>query len=374
MSLDEERAVLGARSDDVGLRLGPRLHGGDARAASWQNVSILSCILFAFTLAATFRTSADYGLWRSGSSPPPSIAIGMHGSVFTGELQRRRGEPDLTTYDDTIGWVVCILILIVERDRQAVVVDDVPGNLVLSSIFSGCHSVQQPTPRVGLARDGAPRRLFPLPSRQGQTSRQPRGGGSSANLGALHRDRMGTIESDFFAPALLCDGLDSGRCVDPRAKRRKPGPPCHGQRLRLLFGYRLGTALYLPHSQVRYFWFRAVAIRSAQQHLGLLAFTGVVGFAGFWLAIPTAIFLNARVARIAVDPTAKHVGIIGAAPVGRVREPALWRHGAIYFQVDVRDWHKLRDSLTSPARRGSLERAKQGTDARAMRRQARAVR
>ena len=35
---------------------------------------------------------------------------------------------------------------------------------------------------------------------------------------------------------------------------------------------------YVPHNSI----------------LGLLAYTGILGFAGYWLAFPTAVFLNAR--------------------------------------------------------------------------------
>jgi hypothetical protein len=47
----------------------------------------------------------------------------------------------------------------------------------------------------------------------------------------------------------------------------------------------------------------------------LLAFTGILGFAGFWLALPTAVFLNARVARLSADPKVRNVAIIGAAQI-----------------------------------------------------------
>jgi hypothetical protein len=54
---------------------------------------------------------------------------------------------------------------------------------------------------------------------------------------------------------------------------------------------------YIPHNSI----------------LGLLAFTGVLGFAGFWLPIPTAVFLNARTARLASDPRIRNIALVGAA-------------------------------------------------------------
>jgi hypothetical protein len=52
---------------------------------------------------------------------------------------------------------------------------------------------------------------------------------------------------------------------------------------------------YVPHNSI----------------LGLLAFTGIFGFAGYWLAFPTAAFFNARVARLARRPGARNCGAVG---------------------------------------------------------------
>jgi hypothetical protein len=54
---------------------------------------------------------------------------------------------------------------------------------------------------------------------------------------------------------------------------------------------------YVPHNSI----------------LGLLAFTGIFGFAGYWAAVPTAIFLNARVARLSKNPAARTCGVLGVA-------------------------------------------------------------
>jgi hypothetical protein len=54
---------------------------------------------------------------------------------------------------------------------------------------------------------------------------------------------------------------------------------------------------YVPHNSI----------------LGVLAFTGALGFIGFWLALPTGVFLNARAARLGTDPKAKSAALIGAA-------------------------------------------------------------
>jgi hypothetical protein len=75
--------------------------------------------------------------------------------------------------------------------------------------------------------------------------------------------------------------------------------------------------------------------------LGLLAYTGILGFAGVWLAFPTAMFLHARVARLAKEKHERSVGIVCAAlqvvaanqmfgDMGLVSSPAMYLLAASY--------------------------------------------
>ena len=54
---------------------------------------------------------------------------------------------------------------------------------------------------------------------------------------------------------------------------------------------------YIPHNSI----------------LGLLAYTGILGFAGVWLAFPTALFLHARTAKMAKERRERAVGIVGVS-------------------------------------------------------------
>lgn len=53
---------------------------------------------------------------------------------------------------------------------------------------------------------------------------------------------------------------------------------------------------YIPHNSI----------------LGLFAFMGAFGYAGYWLTFPTGMFLNARVAQLAKSQAARDLGAIGA--------------------------------------------------------------
>jgi hypothetical protein len=52
---------------------------------------------------------------------------------------------------------------------------------------------------------------------------------------------------------------------------------------------------YVPHNSI----------------LGLFAYTGFLGLIGYWLMIPTAIFLHARTTRLAKDPLQRSVALVG---------------------------------------------------------------
>jgi O-antigen ligase len=54
---------------------------------------------------------------------------------------------------------------------------------------------------------------------------------------------------------------------------------------------------YIPHNSV----------------LGLLAYTGILGFAGVWLAFPTAVFLNARLAKLGGTVPLRNVGFVASS-------------------------------------------------------------
>jgi hypothetical protein len=56
---------------------------------------------------------------------------------------------------------------------------------------------------------------------------------------------------------------------------------------------------YVPHNSV----------------LGVFAFTGLLGFAGIWLRVPTAVFLLSRTSRLAPRPIERAVGIIGVTTI-----------------------------------------------------------
>jgi hypothetical protein len=84
----------------------------------------------------------------------------------------------------------------------------------------------------------------------------------------------------------------------------------------------LGTGLGIPYIETD----SSLSARSFLQYriiphnsiLGLLAFTGWLGFAGILLPIPISVFLNARTCRAAAKPAARLSAVVGVAQVAIV--------------------------------------------------------
>jgi hypothetical protein len=220
----------------------------------------------------------------------------------------------LTDHADTVVWVVCILILIINAvDRRSAAVT--LRNTALIAFFLG--AIQWNSRRIawvslamGLvtmyvlfppgaakravnraARVAAPFLLiyavvgwgsespvfFPLKALASVSTRE------DASTLARNAENLGLIATSNTSGSLLF-GTGWGRPYTPVSLK-----------------YDISSAFelwqYVPHNSI----------------LGLLTFTGALGFAGFWLALPTAVFLNSRMARLSEDPTARSVGIIGVS-------------------------------------------------------------
>jgi hypothetical protein len=114
------------------------LHGGDFRFASWQTYLILSTVLYAFTVASAFRTPADYvtlAKWLLAGAAYRALFCWI--SYFTwGRATLGESGAFLTTHDDTIGWVVAIMVLVINTiDRRSLLV--ALRNLVFMLFFVG---------------------------------------------------------------------------------------------------------------------------------------------------------------------------------------------------------------------------------------------
>jgi hypothetical protein len=293
------------------------VRGGDSRAASWQTYLLLSSILVAFTVAAVFRTAQDYyGLakWIMAAGVYRGIMCWV--SYFTwGRKLLGGGGAYLTTHDDTILWVVGIMALIANA-VDARKTTTTLRNLALMVFFAG--AIQFNSRRlawVSLAMGLAVMYfLFPPGAAKRRINRVMMavvpllalyvavGWGRGGAL-FLPLKSLSTISTKEDASTLARNVENLGLIATANAWGSLLGAGWGHKYICLTTKYDISSAFelwqYVPHNSI----------------LGLLAFTGILGFAGWWLALPSAVFLNARVAYLAKDRASRTVALIGAAQI-----------------------------------------------------------
>jgi hypothetical protein len=290
------------------------LRGGDVRFASWQTYLVLSTVLVAFTVGAVFRTPADYealAKWLIAAASYHALMCWI--SFFTWAVKPVGGMGlFLTCHDDTILWVVSILILIVsslnQRSPVAILRNVALILFFMAAIQFNSRRLAWVSLTLGL---GVLYLLFPAGPAKTKINRIAK---LSAPVALLYVVIGWGRQNPLFLPLRAFSSVTTKEDASTLARNvENLGLIATGNGSSFFMGTGWGVPYtpvslkydissfelwqYIPHNSV----------------LGLLAFTGALGFAGVWLAIPTAAFLLARVARFGNDTRARTVGIIGAA-------------------------------------------------------------
>lgn len=290
-------------------------HGGDFRSASWQVYNILSTVLLAFAIGTAFRSAADFyglGKWLVIAA---SYRAFMCWLSYLTWARDRVGESGayLTSHDDTINWVGAVLVLVMDMvDKRTFKVG--LRNSVLILFFLG--AIQFNSRRlawVSLAMGLATMYALLGPGRAKRAINRAAkflvpavllyvivGWGSSARI-FLPLKSLSTVSTQEDASTLARNAENLGLIATSNFSSLLFGTGWGKPYMPVSLKYDIASAFelwqYVPHNSI----------------LGLLAFTGVLGFAGFWLAIPTAVFLNARVAKLAKRPMERSVAIVVTA-------------------------------------------------------------
>jgi hypothetical protein len=291
------------------------LRGGEFRAASWQTYLIFGAILLAFTVANTFRTAGDFSILAKWLIAAASYRAFMCWLSYFTWARAKVGESGafLTNHDDTILWVVSILILIVNAvDRRSAAIT--ARNFALSLFFMG--AIQFNSRRlawVSLAMGLAVMYvLFPKGIAKQRINRALRlalpvvliyvavGWGRGERI-FLPLRSLSSVTTKEDTSTLARNAENLGLILTGNSFGYFMGAGWGRPYIPVTLEYDISTAFelwpYVPHNSI----------------LGLLAFTGALGFAGFWIPFPTCVFFCARQARMAPDPKARSVAIIGAA-------------------------------------------------------------
>ncbi len=287
---------------------------GDARAASWQTYLVFSTVLLAFALAVTFRTAADFrGLakWLLAAAVYRATMCWISYFTWARDLVGQSGA-FLTNHEDTITWVVSILILIIHVvERRSTLVTMRSGVLILfflGAIQFNSRRLAWVSLMMGLIVMYA---LFPQGPAKRRVNRAAKlaipfvllyvvVGWGRPNRIFLPLRSLSSVSTEEDASTLARNAENLGLIATANGSSSALGTgwghPYHYLTLKYdISSFELWR--YVPHNSI----------------LGILAFTGALGFAGFWLPVPTSVFLNSRTALLGSDTKARGVAIIGAS-------------------------------------------------------------
>jgi hypothetical protein len=292
------------------------LRGGDAWAASWQIYLMLSGVLCAFAIAANFRTPEHWVLFAKMLLAAAVYRATMCWGYYIFYIHPGLVYPVpefLTSHDDTVLWVSCILLVLlamiepVGRPRR--------GRLwfLLFLMMGAVLWNQRRIAYVSLGIGGA-LLLGLLPA--GKAKRRAMravyamapvvliyaavGWGRSEKIfKPLQSISTVTTSEDTSTKARNVENL--GLIATSNANNMFMGTGWGHKYVEVSSKYSIALYFplwqYIPHNSI----------------LGLLAFTGILGFAGYWMVFPTAMFLAARMARLSQSTLPRQIGALGAA-------------------------------------------------------------
>jgi hypothetical protein len=292
------------------------VRGGDARSASWQTYLILSTILLTFAIAATFRTAAHFcslSKWVVAAAIYRAFMCWVSYYTWGRHLVGSSGA-FLTLHDDTIPWVVSILILVVQAVQKRTPLVVLRNGAVTLFLLGALQFNSRRLAWVSLAM-GLVMLYFLIPQ-SGAMKRMSRRalifaipaltvyvivGWGRMNPIFLPLRSISSVSTNEDASTLARNAENLGLIATANYTSALTGSGWGHPYAALTMKYDISSEFelwqYVPHNSI----------------LGLLAFTGILGFAGFWLALPTAVFLNARVASMGNSWKARSAALIGAA-------------------------------------------------------------
>ena len=288
---------------------------GGAWQASWQTYLMMSGVLFAFAIATAFRTPEHFALLWKVLLWAAAYRAAMCCLFYALYIHTMRVNPPpeyLTSHDDTVLWVVAMLILVLRAIETKSGAIRAKSFLFFAFLGLAVLLNQRRIAWVSLAM-GLVVLLALMPASR-QKRRAMRVVYAIAPVALLY------VVVGWGRPERVFKPLQSFATVstqeDTSTKARNV------ENLGLIAtananNMMLGTGWGHPYIEVsnKYTIARFFPLWQYIPHnsiLALLAYTGVLGFSGYWLIYPTAMFFNARMARLAKTPLARQVGLVGA--------------------------------------------------------------
>ncbi|MGH7435609.1 MAG: O-antigen ligase family protein, partial [Polyangiaceae bacterium] len=285
-------------------------------AASWQTYLMLSGVVCALAIAANFRTPEHYVLLAKMLLAAATYRAVMCWAYYWFYIHPGLVYPlpeYLTSHDDTVLWVSCVLLLLLGLVDPLFRGKRVLLGFLLVLLLGAIFFNQRRLAWVSLGAGGA-LLLYLLPPSKAKRRTMRRlamlspvvmlyvavGWGRPERIfRPLHALSTVTTAEDTSTKARNVENL--GLIATSNASGMLMGTGWGHPYVEVSSKYSIAQYFplwqYIPHNSI----------------LGLLAYTGVLGFCGYWMIFPTSMFLSARMARLAQSPHVRRMGALSAA-------------------------------------------------------------
>jgi hypothetical protein len=301
--------LLGVGTTLIWFVLGVFLRGGDMKGGTWQIYMMLIAPMFAFAIAKTHTKPIHFR--QLGMV---IVAAGIYRAIMCliFYLSYVRGTTNylqvLTNHHDTVLWVsgiACLVVNFLERRSKSA---KTAAMLIIPLLMAAIHFNNRRLAWMSVATSMV-LMVLALPQSQAK-KRLKRVGMMLLPLVGLYVVVGWGRQEKIFKPLASFSSVSSTPDASTLAR--------NAENLGLVatLGYSPRTGAGWGHKYVevsnKYSIAGLMELWQFVPHnsiLGLLAFTGVLGFVGYWLTFPTTFFLHARTVRLATDPLHRSIGL-----------------------------------------------------------------
>jgi hypothetical protein len=292
--------------------------GGDARAAGWQVYLLFSLILASFTFAMVFETAEQFAavlrtVVFAGAYHAVMAILFYLFYVIPGAVSVAATGDYLTTHDDTVLWTLGVGYLAIRLFETPT-----PRMRVIAGVGIPLFllAIQLNHRRLAwITLGGVLLILYFLVARSRVKRRIRRIASVAVPVVALYAIVGWERPEGIFRPLQAFASISSEKDASTKARNVENLGLIATANQGWLLGTGFGHKYVEVSSKYQIYFFELWPYVPHNSVLGFFAYTGFLGFLGYWMTIPIATFLHARTARLGDKPAERLVGVVGVMQV-----------------------------------------------------------
>lgn len=286
--------------------------GGDSRAAGWQSYLPLSMVLVSFAIAATHRTAEDFralfnvliaaAVWHAVMCVVFHFAFVRSGHITPA--------PDYeSTHDDTVIWTVAVGFLLLQALQSPTTRNKLLAGVLVPILLAAIQYNKRRLAWISLSASLLALYFF-LP--EGPAKRRIQRAAAVAVPVLLLYVVIGWGRPEgIFRPLKSFQTVSTEEDNSTKAREMENlGLIATVKESNWLLGSGWGHKYVEVSNRYQIYFFELWPYVPHNSVLGLFAYTGYLGFIGYWMNIPMAALFHARVARRAGRITDRFIGMV----------------------------------------------------------------